>query len=173
MARREPIRKRALRGRPAGGFTLIEVLIALAIFAMAAIVLASTYLNILSAYARAGKGSDEDPYVAVARQELLTQTDEATAEAGDGFDTPQQMAGPGVPAMPSEHVQWTADVENTAVANLFTVTFTCVVTPVGGSPTTYTETFNLLRPTWDQADASSERQAVRPQILVLQGLQAS
>ncbi|MGH7996094.1 MAG: PulJ/GspJ family protein [Opitutaceae bacterium] len=155
------------------GFTVPEVLVALAIFALASIVLGSTYLNIITAYARAANGGAEDPYLAQARQELMTQTDLTAAEAGDEFDTPQEPAVPGQTAAPSEHVKWTADIEPTQVADLFTVTFTCVLTPTGaGAAKTDVETFMLLRPTWSQpTDRPTLKQNAATAIAVLQGRQ--
>jgi general secretion pathway protein I len=161
--------------RRSAGFTLVEVLIALAIFALASIILGATYVNILMAYDRSAKGVEEDPYIAMARQQLLTTTDFVAAEAGDEFDSPQPLVtAQGQTGPPAEHVKWTADIEPTNEADLFTVTFTCVVTPSnGGNPTTDTEVFMLLRPTWSQGtDSNTLRQQATSQILQLQGKQA-
>lgn len=172
---------RPRRPRPdARGFTLPEVLVALAIFALASIVLASSYLNILSAYTRAEKGSAEDPYVAMARQQLLTQPNGTLAMAGGEFDTPQPLGIPTAGTPPSEHVKWTADIEPTTEADLFSVTLTCIVTPSNSTTsTTDVETFMLLRPTWSQGEGAlvtnrgTLRQQAESAIAQLQGKTSS
>lgn len=128
------------------GFTLIEVLVALAIFAMATVVLAMAYLNVIHGYAAVSRGSGEDQDVAFARQQLLTQTDFQTAENGDEFDTVE-----------GRHIQWSATIDPTTMPNLFTVTFACQVTePNSTTPRTITQVFTVLRPTWAQADAANQ-----------------
>jgi len=66
-------------------FTLIEVLVALAIFAMVSIVLGSAYLNVLNSYAAVGRGHEDDQDIAFVRQQLLTQPDFTTAQNGDQY----------------------------------------------------------------------------------------
>jgi general secretion pathway protein I len=145
-----PIFDRPGRRRPA--FTLVEAMVALAIFAMSAIVLGSTYVNILNSYVAASKGTGEDPELAFCRQELLTATDINLAQAGDEYNTAEVPAQPGIAAQNSRDVKWTADIEPTTMPDLFTVTLTCVVTStaLGAEAKTLTSTFMLLRPTWSQ-----------------------
>lgn len=143
------------------GFTLVEVVVALAIFGMIAIVLGSAYLNILNSYVVMGRGSEDAQDIAFARQELLTQPDLQTAENGDEFDT-----------VDGNHVQWTADIEPANTTDLFTVTFTCQIGTPQGRNHDVTETFMLLRPTWsDPTDESTLRQAAVTRIAVFQGRQ--
>jgi len=52
-----PVRRSAMRE---GAFTLMEVLIAIAIFSMAAIVLGAAYLNIINNYSAISRGTGED-----------------------------------------------------------------------------------------------------------------
>jgi len=139
-----------LSRRPA--FTLVEVMVALAIFALSAIVLGSTYLNILNSYIAASKGTGEDPELAFCRQELLTQPDLNLAQAGDEYNTAEVAAQPGILAQNGRDVKWTADIEPTTLPDLFTVTLTCVETStaLGAEAKTLTSTFMLLRPTWSQ-----------------------
>jgi general secretion pathway protein I len=128
------------------GFTLIEVLVALAIFAMSAVVLGMAYLNVIHGYAAVSRGSGQDQDVAFARQQLLTQPDLQTAENGDAFDTTD-----------GRHIQWSATIDPTTMPNLYTVTFACQVTePNSTTPRTITQIFTLLRPTWSQADAADQ-----------------
>ena len=75
-----------MRTRPARGFTLIEVMIALMIFSMAAIVLGGAYLNVISSYKAASVANEDDQAVAFARSQLLSQPDLQTAVTGAEFD---------------------------------------------------------------------------------------
>jgi general secretion pathway protein I len=143
-------------------FTLIEVLAALAIFALTAVVLGAAYLNVLNSYQVAERTNANDDAVDFARSQLLVISDLATAETGQEFDD-----GP-------RHVKWTAEIDPTSTTDLFTVTFTCVVSapPPDGEKTTK-QTFMLMRPTWsDPTERSSLRQNAANRIAVLQGRQA-
>jgi general secretion pathway protein I len=57
------------------GFTLLEVLVALAVFATASIVLASAYINILNGYDIAARANETDSDVAFARSIVLNMAD--------------------------------------------------------------------------------------------------
>ena len=154
--------------QPAGGraFTLIEVLVALAIFALTAIVLGAAYLNMLNSYHTVGMSNPDAQDVTVARQALLTQIDLQTAENGDEFDTAE-----------GHHVQWSLDPiitqASTTVTDLWTVGFICEISDSPSAvPRKYTETFMLLRPTWTPPTTRSEvRQAEATRIAQAQGLQ--
>lgn len=159
------------RRRIERAFSLIEVMVALAIFALASLVLAASYLNIMTGYQAATKGLQEDPDLEFARNQLLQMGDLATAEAGLEYDTPDNS-----PLDPARHVKWTADIEPfsgsspTPPTDLFTVTLTVESTPPGGSPRTMVDVFQLLRPTWsDPTTRTNERQANTAAILKLQG----
>lgn len=144
------------------GFTLPEVMVALLIFTLAAIVLGASYVNILQAYQVADRVAGEDQDVAFARQELLTQADLATAEKGDAFDT-----------VDGRHVAWSAAITPAATTDLFSVEFTCDITePSPKPPTKVVQDFMLLRPTWsDPAERAKLRQAAANRIAVLHGTQ--
>ncbi len=147
--------------RAGRAFTLIEVIVSLAIFAMIAVVLGAAYLNVLNSYAIMGRGSEDDQDISFARQELLTQPDLQAAENGDEFDT----AG-------GTHILWTADIEQANTTDLFTVAFTCQISSPQGKTRTVTQTFMLLRPTWSKpTDESNLRQAAAARIAILQGRQ--
>jgi general secretion pathway protein I len=121
-------------------FTLIEVLVALAIFMMMAVVLGTSYINILNAYDIAGRSVLVDDDVRFARAALLAEADRELVERGGEFD-----GGNG------RRVAWKAVVEPTNVADLFAVTFTCEITvPSEPKPEIIEERFRLLRPTWSE-----------------------
>ena len=146
------------RARPAA-FTLLEVLVALAIFAMAAVVLGTAYVNVLNGYQVARRATESDPEVQFARAQLLAQADVELARRGGDFA-----------AADGRTVRWTATIEPTTQADLFAVTFEC---EIAGQSTTNAqkirEVFRLLRPTWSVAtDRATLRAASRDRILKLQ-----
>ena len=153
--------------RPARGFTLIEVMIALMIFSMAAIVLGGAYLNVISSYKAASVANEDDQAVAFARSQLLSQPDLQTAVTGAEFDDASTSAD----GAPTRHVKWSATIDSTDTTDLFSVTFVCELSdPSLAQPKKVTETFMLLRPTWsDPATRSNLRQAAASRIAQVQG----
>jgi general secretion pathway protein I len=147
------------------GFTIIEVLVALAVFAITAVVLGGAYLNVLNSYEVARRANTNDADLAFARSQLLSQSDLQTAENGAEFDDdlPDGQC----------HVKWTAEVEPTNTTDLFTVTFKCKISdPRASAPREVTETFMLMRPTWsDPTDRSTLRQNAASRIALVQGKQ--
>lgn len=141
-------------------FTLVEVLVALAIFALSAIVLGSAYLNILNSYDIAARNAVTGEDVAFARQIVLTEPDRTKLEQGGDFDTTG-----------GRHVHWGVEIASTTTADLFTVTFTCEISdPTRSEPEKTTQTFTLLRPTWstDIAERDKLRGEAQTRILELQ-----
>jgi general secretion pathway protein I len=143
------------------GFSLIEVLAALLIFTLTAVVLGGAYLNVLNSYEVAQRSNVNDNDVTFARSQLLTQSDLPTAQAGAEFDDGNR------------HVKWTAEIDPAETTDLFTVTFTVVLSDPGTAPAkTVVETFMLLRPTWSDPSARTTlRQAAASRIAVVQGKQ--
>jgi general secretion pathway protein I len=144
------------------GFTIVEVLVALAIFTLTAVVLGAAYLNVLNSYELARRANMNDGELYFARSQLLTQADLQTAENGAEFDDGDR------------HVKWTADIEPTNTTDLFTVTFTCTVTQMSvPKPRVVTESFMLLRPTWsDPTVRTTLRANAASRIALVQGKQA-
>lgn len=150
------------------GFTLLEVLIALAIFAVAAVVLASAYLNILNGYEVAARANQSDADVTFARSLVLQEPDREKVEQGGEFETAN-----------GSRVRWSAEIASTNTADLFAVTFTCEVTiPQGqggtGQPETTVQRFTVLRPTWsvDTAERDRLREEAKTRIAELQSKEA-
>lgn len=140
-------------------FTLIEVMVALAIFALAAVVLGATYVNILTSYAVIDRDRDADEDVRFACSQLRAIPDLLTAQAGDQFDSTN-----------NRHVVWTATIAPTNIADLFTVTFNCEITGDGPDPKKITQTFTLFRPTWSDAVQRSQLlQDAKDRIAAIQG----
>ena len=143
-------------------FTLIEVLLSLVIFALTAVVLGGAYVNVLNSYEAAQQQNVYDADVSYARSQLLSQADLPTAQGGAEFDDGDR------------HVKWTAEVDPANTTDLFTVTFTCVITEAAAAePKTIVETFMLVRPTWSDPTARSTLRAnAASRIAVAQGKQA-
>ena len=141
------------------GFTLLEVLVALVIFALAAVSLGSAYVNVLNAYDTVGRGNARDEDVRFGRQQLMTEPDRKKAEEGADFESAT-----------GGHVQWRATIDPTEMADLFRVTFTCDLGETGPKKARppVTEVFMLLRPTWsDGIETSKLRQHTKDRILEL------
>jgi general secretion pathway protein I len=123
--------------RPAG-FTLLEVLVSLAIFALAAVVLGAAYINVLTGYAAVAHRQEHEQDLRLVRAQLLAEPDRTVVEKGGTFNLPDNRAA-----------QWTATVDEADVADLFRVALRCEI-PEPGRPKPWVreESFLLLRPTW-------------------------
>lgn len=136
-------------------FTIVEVLIALAIFILAAVMLGTAYVSVINAYEHVGRAGTVDHDVRFAKQMLLAEPDLETVEKGGDFESDK-----------GARVHWTATVEPTNTADLFSVTFKCEVNRSDLSkPEVKEETFRVLRPTWSKPDEREKlRMAVRDRI---------
>lgn len=146
-----------LRSTAGRGFTLLEVLVSLAIFALAAIMLSATYVNILSNYDAVSRRNEHSQDLRLVRAQLLSEPDRKKAEDGGDFALPDNRSA-----------RWKAVIEETNVADLFRISFTCEIRETGagtGKPWAQEETFTLLRPTWsdpalrDKLRASAQENA--------------
>lgn len=137
------------------GFTLIEVLVALAIFALAGFVLASTYINILNAQQAALRRDTHAPALRLVREALRTQP--VLEEVEDWNEI----------ALPADgHIRWRAVVQPTNLADLFDVFLEVELTlDKLSDPEIILEACRLLRPTWsDPADRETLRTESRSRL---------
>ncbi|HSI09995.1 MAG: prepilin-type N-terminal cleavage/methylation domain-containing protein [Rariglobus sp.] len=141
------------------GFTILEVLVALGIFALAAVVLAGAYINVLNGYEAAKRATVSDPDVQFARSQLLAQADVELARQGGEFAAPDGRA-----------VRWTATIDPTESADLFLVTFECdIAANATVKEQKVQQVFRVLRPTWSVAtDRATLRAAAKDRILKIQ-----
>lgn len=142
-----------------GGFTLLEVMVSLLIFALAAVVMGASYLNVLNAYEVVSRDNAPAEDIRFARAQLLAEPDREKAEEGGDFEGTK-----------GARVQWRSAIEQTSTADLFRVTFTCEIAAVGdqSAPARRAETFFVLRPTWSEGlDAEKLRQEAKERILEL------
>ena len=128
---------------------------ALAIFALSGLVLASAYLNVLNANQAALQRD------AHATDRRLVHEALCAEPTLDKVMTWNELALP-----EDRTARWKATVTPTTVADLFDVTLETEVTVPGGKKSdTFTETIRLLRPTWSQpADRETLRAAARSKL---------
>jgi len=130
------------------GFTLIEVLVSLAIFALAAISLGAAYSNVI--LSRIAMKQDEQ------RLDDLARCRAALLET-PGFDDVETGGDIHLPGGRTAH--WKGKIEATAVSDLFAVQLTAEIERGDGAEAEeFTETRMLLRPTWS---IPSDRQKIR------------
>jgi general secretion pathway protein I len=143
------------RGR-ADAFTLVEVLVSLAIFAIAAVVLAAAYLNVISGYTSMSQRQQQEEDWKFVREQVLTQPDRATLEQGGRLSLPDGRS-----------LSWAAKLENSDIADVFRVTLR-VEAAAGGTardPWKREQTLLLLRPAWsDPADRDKLRNDLQQQL---------
>ena len=143
------------------GFTLLEVLVALTIFAMAAVMLASSYLNVLNGYEVVSRGVQINEDFAFARQLALNEPDRKKIEEGGEFET----AG-------TRRAKWSATIESTTVADVYRITLTCeIADPTRPEPERQVQSFVVLRPTWviDPGERGKLKEDAKTRILEMQG----
>jgi general secretion pathway protein I len=155
-------KRRPIHPRSAGpaAFTLMEVLVALLIFALTAVVLGSAYVNVLHSYQVVARANQANEDLAFARAQLLAEPDRKAVELGDEFESTN-----------NRRVKWTGTVATTSINDLFTVTFVCEITdPARIEPEITTQTFTVLRPTWsDPAERGQLLIDIKARIAELQG----
>jgi general secretion pathway protein I len=154
-----PTRRR--RVPAAGAFTLLEVLVSLSIFAFAAVVLGSAYLNILNSYEAVTRGALVGEDYAFARQRVLTEPDPKVLERGGEFETAN-----------GRRARWSVELQPTNLPNLFEVAFTCEIDEPGQpEPARLQQRFRVLRPTWvvDAGEQAKIKEEVTARIVEIQG----
>ena len=138
---------RGLRARPgvryavcaSCGFTLLETLLALALFSLAVVVLASAYLNIVGALASVQADREFEQEVRWVREQALLQPDLEELEKGGELKTPAVRT-----------LRWSAEVEPGAIADLFTIDLSVEMAAEKGAAREYRERLTVLRPSWSE-----------------------
>lgn len=128
------------------GFSLIEVVIALALFAMASVVLTSTFVNALLAREHGQSNDIRNADIRAVRMQILLEPNLEDAENGDRYET-----------LENGTASWEASIEPTNVVDLFQVQLSIQFSePQEGQEASHTETLYLLRPTWSESDERSQ-----------------
>lgn len=126
-------------------FTLIEVLIALAIFAMASTYLMTTFVSALTARERSVGNDILHADIQAVRMQLLLEPNLDDAEDGGRY-----------PTLNHGEATWRARIEPTDIIDLFSVELSIDFSePPQDGPDNHVETLYLLRPTWSEADERS------------------
>lgn len=127
-------------------FSLIEVVIAVAIFAMAASALMSAFVNALLARESAANNDQLHADIRAVRMQLLLEPDIEAAEDGEEYET-----------LHSGEAIWETVIEPTNVVDLFRVQLSIRFSePPEGQAADHVETLYLLRPTWSESDERSD-----------------
>ena len=138
-------------------FTLVEVLVSLAIFAIAAVVLAAAYLNVIGGLASLNHRQQQEEDWKFVRTMVLSQPERQAVEAGGRLSLPDGRS-----------LTWQGKVESTEVANLFRVTLTADAPAFGSirEPWHREQSLVLLRPAWSDAGEREKLQTNLQQLLV-------
>jgi general secretion pathway protein I len=137
------------RGRNAG-FTLVEVLLALALFSVSVVVLASAYINVLYGLESVRVDRVLEQEMAFVRSVVLTAPDRETLEEGGELPTGELGLA-----------YWEAELEPTAIADLFVVRVTINLEGTREAEgRTLNERLIVLRPSWSEP---VEREELRAQ----------
>lgn len=132
------------------GFTLIEVLVSLAIFALAAVVLSAAYLNVLGSYRALGTHQRAGEDWKLLRFMVLNEPERNKVEAGGRLVLPD-----------GRQLEWTARIEPTDVADLFRLTLEAASPGTNASDTWQRgQVIHVLRPGWSDP---GEREILREQ----------
>jgi general secretion pathway protein I len=130
-----------------GAFTFLEVLVALAIFGFTGMVLASAYVNVLSAQHASVQRDLTAGDRRLVRQALYAEPVLEKVQAWNELELPEDRTA-----------KWRATITPTKIADLFDVVLEIELPPAkGGKNLTFTENCRLLRPTWSQP---ADRQAL-------------
>ncbi len=131
--------------RTVSGFSLIEVVVALALFAMASVVLTASFVNALLAREHGQSNDLRHADIRAVRMQLLLEPNLNDAEEGDRYQT-----------LNNGTANWQAAIEPTNVVDLFQVQLRIEFSePQEQQEATHTESLYLLRPTWSKSDERS------------------
>lgn len=119
-------------------FTLIEVTISLALFALAVVGLTQAFVNILLSLDSIESGTELQADLQFLRSQIVPEPDREKLEEGGEIAT-----------LGSGNVHWQAEVIPMPVSDLFRVILTYELSqPQSANTVTITEELLLLRPTW-------------------------
>jgi len=144
-----PPRAASLSGSGKYAFSLIEVLVALAIFAMTVAVLAQALNNAMTGLEASKTDAQEAPLYRFALRQILQIEDREEVEDGGSLETPEDGA-----------IDWSAAIEETDILDLFLLTVEMEHSHTTGSlfdrAPGHRETLYVYRPSWsDSLDRGS------------------
>lgn len=137
-------------------FSLVEVLIALALFAIASNVISSAFINALLSRERNNEILYRDLAIQTARKQVLLQTNLQDAEDGGKVET-----------LELGEVDWYAEITPTEIVDLFEVHLYVEFFDLEDTRLSdFDETLFLLRPTWSESDERSKLLAEKKEALL-------
>ena len=143
-----------IRSRESSGFSLIEVVIAIAVAGIAFFVLTETFLNVLLTLDGLESQSDYQKDVRFVRREIIQIADRDELEDGGEITT-----------LDLGQAAWEVELEETEIVDLFKMDLFIEFENPEGSPIEYREILFLLRPTWsDPIESSTILSEVRDSI---------
>ena len=132
--------------RADAAFSLIEVVLAVAIFGVATTVLTLSFTNALLARERSTGNDLLEADIRAVRMQLLLEPNLEDAGNGGRFET-----------LNCEEAGWEATIQPTNIVDLFKVTLRIHLSnPPEDLPDEHTEILYLLRPTWSENDDRAE-----------------
>lgn len=120
-----------------GGFTLLEVLVAIGLFGFAAVTLAAAFANALLALGTMHDEAELEADLRWIRREVMLEASRETFEAGGDITT-----------LRHGRARWMAVVEQTGVMDLFVVTLDVRLETAEGSVHERQDVLHVLRPSW-------------------------
>lgn len=144
----------ASRYRESKGFSLIEVVIAIAVAGIAFFVLTETFFNVLLTLDGLESESDYQKDVRFVRREIIQIADRDELEDGGEITT-----------LDLGEAVWDVELEETEIVDLFRMDLLIEFDNPDGEPIEYRESLFLLRPTWsDPIESSAILSDVRDRI---------
>lgn len=129
-----------------GGFTLIEMLIALFVFSVVVVAFSQAFSNTLQALERKATVTAANDALRFVRSQIILEPDLDTFEDGGEIET-----------LDVGTAEWEAEVEPTEIPDLFQVTLTISFSGNDAiEEWTHEESIYLLRPTWSEFDEADE-----------------
>ncbi len=139
------------RSHSSSGFTIVEVMLSLSLFIVAAAVFASSYVNVITSFETVQVDQAYEQDMTMIRQEAFMIED--VLELEEGGEVPTGSHG---------LASWKVEYEPTLVADLFKVKLMVVLNPANDDGEVESreveETYYLTRPTWSEP---SEREVLR------------
>ena len=129
------------------GFTIIEVLLALAIFGTAATVLTFSFTNSIIALKRQQPNRHWESDLQFVRRLVLQAKDVDELQEGDEIDT-----------LSSGEISWEAEIEPTNLIDYYKVTVEYEIEDAPEGMDSHTEVLYLLRPAWSEGEFAGDRQ---------------
>ncbi|MGK0240976.1 MAG: prepilin-type N-terminal cleavage/methylation domain-containing protein [Candidatus Pelagisphaera sp.] len=140
---------RGAKRRVSGGFTLVEVMMAMALFGIAVVAFSGAYINVINAFSAIQVDQPFEQDLSLIRQQVLILPEiEDLEEGGEVFTGSHGQA------------TWRVEYEPTLVADLFKLTlFMEILDLEKDKMQEVEETHYLTRPTWSDPVERSELQA--------------